>query len=182
MNKRVAIFSGSECLVKEKNQYYFDLAYKTGKLLAEAGFTVITGAGPGLMDEALRGAKEAGGHTIGIVLNLPNRYQSIHVEESTVFDKLGPRQDKMIEMADAYFALPGGIGTVYEIFNILALKRINEMPVEKPLILIDGYYQSAKDLIENIIQSGFVSDSIHSFYDITATPDEAVKKISIKLN
>lgn len=64
----IAIFAGSKCL-KSREKYFYKVAYQTGKLLAEAGFTVITGAGMGLMNETLRGANDAGGKTIGIVLD-----------------------------------------------------------------------------------------------------------------
>src|SRR4051812_42450332 len=134
MGKNVVIFAGNDCIEKLR-AYYYAVAYSTGKLLAESGLTVVTGAGGGLMNEALRGAHEAGGKTIGIGLNIGERKQSDFAKDITLFDKLHPRQDKMIALGDAYVALPGGVGTLFEVLNIIALKRIAEMPAGKPLVL-----------------------------------------------
>lgn len=176
MSKKVSIFAGTHC-VKEKESYYFDLAYRTGKLLAERGFTVATGAGPGLMDQALKGAREAGGETIGVGLRIAGRPQSKHITHSTVFDKLSPRQDRLIELGDVYIALPGGVGTLYEILNILALKRIKEVGADKPLILVDGYYGMLENIFQTMITEGFVDSAVHTLYQVVGTPEEAIEMI-----
>src|SRR4051812_18552771 len=93
-HKTIAVFAASS-VSKEKEKYYFDLAYETGKLLAQAGFVVASGAGPGLMDELMHGASEAGGQTIGIGLDLPGRFQSKYTASLSLFAKLSPRQDQL---------------------------------------------------------------------------------------
>ena len=174
--KTVSVFAGTESH-KDKEAYYYGLAYETGKLLARAGFTVATGAGPGLMNEAMRGATEAGGATIGVVLNVPGREQSKYASESFAFNTLGPRQDKLVKICDACIALPGGIGTLYEIANILALKRIgdNELSPEKPLILIGKFYNGFEKMFDKMISEGFATAKIHTFYTHVLTPAEAVE-------
>jgi uncharacterized protein (TIGR00730 family) len=176
MKQKVVIFAGNHC-VKEKESYYFDLAYNLGRLLAQNNFVVASGAGPGLMDEALRGAIETGGETMGVALNLEGRRQSKYVSSSTIFDKLGPRQDSLVALGDAYVALPGGVGTLHEISNILALKRVKEIPASKPLILIGRYYHPLKDVFDEMVADGFVDKGIFSLYDLVNTPEGAIKII-----
>ncbi|MCR4328638.1 MAG: LOG family protein [Patescibacteria group bacterium] len=180
MNKKIVVFAGNICL-KERESFYFDLAYRTGKALAQNGFVTITGAGPGLMDQALKGAQEAGGDTIGIGLDFEGRKNSIYVNTLTLFDKLGPRQDKLIELGDAYMALPGGVGTLYEIFNILALKRINEMNADKPLILLGEYYDAFKEIFTKMVGDGFAGPSVHTLYAVAPSPEEAVAMLKANL-
>ncbi len=177
MNKKVSIFAGNGC-AKEKEEYYFTLAHKMGELLAKNNFVTVTGAGNGLMEEVMRGAFEAGGETIGVVLNFEGRKRSKHLTSSTEFDTLGPRQDKLIAEGDAYIALPGGIGTMYEILNILALKRLKEIPREKPLILVGEYYKMFEEMLRKIVAEGFVEEKVFSYYTIVKTPEEALKFIS----
>ncbi len=174
MNKKVAVFAGNGCK-KEKEEMYFAVAHKLGELLARNNFTTVTGAGAGLMEEAMRGAFEAGGETIGVCLNFEGRKKSHYLTSSTEFDTLGPRQDKLIREGDAYIALPGGIGTMYEIFNILALKRLKEIPAEKPLILIGTYYKILDEMLRTVANEGFVEEKVFSLYTIVETPEKAIE-------
>jgi uncharacterized protein (TIGR00730 family) len=181
MNKQIAIFGGREC-IKEKESYYYSIAYELGKALARNSFVAITGAGPGLMDETLRGATEMGGETVGIGLNLNNRKQSEFASRLLVFDKLGPRQEKIIEMAGAYVALPGGIGTFYEIANILALKSVGEVPPQRPLILLGEFYREFEKMLEKVIKEGFAKESLSELYTYSVSPDNAIKVLNEYFN
>lgn len=180
MDKKVAIFAGNHC-IPEKQDYYFGIAHKLGGLLAAAGFAVVTGAGDGLMEAAARGAHEAGGQTIGIGLNLEGRSQSPYVKEYQLFDALALRQNKIIEIADAFIALPGGIGTAYEIFNILALKRTKELPEQKPLVLLGEYYKPISDLLEHMVALGFADAGVQKLYVLTDSIEQAVNYIKQKI-
>jgi uncharacterized protein (TIGR00730 family) len=173
MDKTIAVFGGNEC-VKEKEAYYFGLAYTMGALLAKSGFTVATGMGPGLMDQALKGAMEAGGKTFGVGVEVPGRAHSKYVTDSVMMGDLNSRQAKLIEVSDAYIALPGGVGTLYEISNILVFKNIKRLPEEKPLILVDGYYRALSGFLEQMMTEGFLRKEAKAFYKIVETPEEAL--------
>ncbi len=177
---RVAIFCGSGC-AKIRQPYYFDIAYQTGKALAQAGFVVITGAGPGLMDEALRGAHEAGGETIGVALNMDGRKRSQSAGTVFAYDTLGPRQAKIMELADAFVALPGGIGTLYELTEVLALKRVNELPHRKPLVLLGDYYQHLIKVFDDMITEGFADESLQELFHLAKEPADAATYIQKNL-
>ncbi len=180
MIKNIAIFAGNGCK-KEKEPEYFPLAHTMGELLAKNNFVTVTGAGAGLMEEALRGAFQAGGETIGVGLNFEGRKRSQYLTSSTEFDTLAPRQDKLIQTGDAYIALPGGVGTFYEIFNILALKRLKEIPPEKPLILVGTYYEDFEHMLKKMAKEGFVEEKVFSLYDMAATPEEALVLLKQKI-
>lgn len=173
MKERVVVFAGNDCKI-ERQSHYFKMAYATGQLLAGAGFTVITGGGSGLMDETLRGAIEAGGKTIGVALDFPGRKQSVYVHTSELFSTLGPRQNRLISLGDAYIALPGGIGTFYEVNTILALKRVNELPPTKPLVLVGSNFHPLNLILEQMEREGFVNSIVWSYFSIVQTPEEAI--------
>ncbi len=174
MKKRISVFGGTQC-AKEKEPYYFNVAYQTGKLLAEAGFVVLTGGGPGMMNETLRGAFENGGETIGIMLELEGIQHSPYFTEKYLFNKLGPRQDKLIQMADAYITLPGGMGTLFETIEILTLKNVKELPIDKPLILVDDYYKDLDALFSKIVKEGFIREDVNTNFNLVSCPEDAVK-------
>lgn len=107
-----------------------------GKLLAEAGVTVITGGGPGLMEASNRGAYEAGGESIGAGIELPfeqgiNDYVNVGLEFRYFF----VRKMMFVKYASGFVFLPGGFGTLDELFEVLTLVQTGKM-VEKPVVLI----------------------------------------------
>lgn len=171
--KNIVVFAGNDC-VKVRQEYYYSLAYKTGKLLAEEGFTVVSGGGPGLMNELMRGAFEAGGKTIAVCLEIPGRKHTVFATEKLVFYNLKERQNKLISYADAFLSLPGGVGTLYEIFAVLALKRKAEIDAKIPFILIGQYFQNLQVVLESMIAEGFMNGNLHNFYKLADTPQIAV--------
>lgn len=172
--KKIVVFAGNECTA-EKEEYYYSLAFKTGKLLAENNFITVTGGGPGLMDQVMKGAFENGGETFAVRLSLTGRKHSEYVTNFISFDDLNKRQDELLKLADGFLVLPGGVGTFYEIFAVLALKRKGELDKNKPMIFIDGYYDEFELLMTKMFQEGFAEKEIKSFYSYVRTPDEAIK-------
>jgi len=118
--------------VKEGSPVYED-ARRVGEALARAGFTVITGGGPGVMEAANRGAFEAGGRSIGMGITLrnlepPNRY----VTETVTFKYFFVRKVMLVKYATAFVLMPGGLGTLDELFetlNLLQTGKIHRFPV-----------------------------------------------------
>jgi len=126
----VSVFGSAR--TDETNEYY-QAAVETGKLLAEAGFEVITGGGPGIMEAANRGAFEAGKISVGCNIELPfeqsaNPYQN----KSLTFKYFFVRKTMFIKYSNAYVIFPGGFGTLDELFEALTLiqtRKIRNFPV-----------------------------------------------------
>src|SRR5690606_2358314 len=115
---------------------YYALAEALGSRLAKAGLTVIAGGGPGIMEAANKGAFEAGGKSVGLNINLPhetknNRYQT----HSLTFDYFYSRKATFFMHSAAYIALPGGYGTLDELFEVMTLVQTRKVP-PAPIILI----------------------------------------------
>lgn len=181
MKKRIAVFAGNSFGVPPGSRY-FSLAYRTGQLLAKGGFTVVTGGGPGLMDEVMRGAYENGGDTIGIRLIREGVKQSQFAGEKSHFFKLRSRQERLLNLGDGFIALPGGIGTFFEIFEVLGLKRKKEIPVQSPLVVLGKYFETFDGMIGRAIEAGFMAESEKYLYTLVYTPEEALHRLKTSLS
>ncbi|OGN98780.1 MAG: hypothetical protein A2Z71_00395 [Chloroflexi bacterium RBG_13_50_21] len=142
MNSRVTVFGGS--LAKPDDPVYQD-ALRLGKLLAQAGYTVLNGGYIGTMEAVSRGVSEAGGHVIGVTCEQIEAWRPVKanpwVMEEWHYASLQERMIALIENCDACLALPGGVGTLAEItltWNLL-LTRI--LP-PRPLILIGSGWKA----------------------------------------
>jgi len=112
---------------------YYALARKLGRRLAENGFAVMTGAGPGIMEAANRGCREAGGLSIGANIHLPHEQKpNPYVDRYVEFEHFFVRKVMLVKYSCAFIAMPGGFGTLDEVFETLTLMqtgKIEEFPV-----------------------------------------------------
>jgi len=116
-----------------ENHPYYSLARAAGAELARVGFTVMTGGGPGIMEAANRGAKEAGGRSIGCNIQLPKEQKpNIYLDQWITFRHFFVRKVMLVKYSYAFIALPGGFGTLDEIFETATLiqtAKIREFPL-----------------------------------------------------
>ena len=111
-----------------------------GQRLAEAGFTVMTGGGPGLMEAANRGAREAGGRSIGCNIQLPVEQQpNAYLDRWVEFRYFFIRKLMLLKYSYAFIALPGGYGTLDEIFETLVLIQTHKIK-DFPVVLVGREY------------------------------------------
>ena len=162
-----------------------DELYKTarriGKRFAEEGYAVITGGGPGVMEAANRGAFEAGGTSVGLNIFLPmeqeaNKYANIKVNFRYFFI----RKVMFMKYARALVALPGGFGTMDELFESLTLKQTGKMQ-KFPIILFgtsywEGLYGWLKD---KMVKEGYLSDEELGLLSMTDDPEEIVSRVHL---
>lgn len=179
MQKNICVFAGGSCSKKNEHHYY-TVAYETGKLLATAGYTVVSGGGMGLMNETLRGCAESGGETIAVLLE--NRPKSAFISKEFSYPRIRLRQQKLIALGDAYIAIPGGIGTLYEILEIIELKRMLDVSRDTPLIVIDSYYNPLKKMIHNGYTDGFIQKEIMELVTFVKHPAQAVDILNHSFN
>ena len=123
-----------------EDQPYYQLARAVGAGLARAGFTVMTGGGPGIMEAANRGAREAGGASIGCNIELaheqvPNHY----LDRWVTFSDFGVRKTMLIKYSYAFIAMPGGFGTLDELFGTATLIQTHKIE-DFPLVLMGRHY------------------------------------------
>jgi len=128
---------------------YYRLGREVGALLARAGFTVMTGGGPGIMEAANRGAKEAGGRSIGCNIELPREQRpNPYLDRWITFRHFFVRKVMLVKYSYAFIALPGGFGTLDEIFETATLIQTHKMQ-EFPLVLIGAdFWQPLLDFFE----------------------------------
>jgi len=121
---------------------YYKLAEALGARLAKAGLTVIAGGGPGIMEAANKGAYEAGGRSIGLNISLPREPHNNHYQtHSLQFDYFYSRKATFFMHSAAYIALPGGFGTLDELFEVITLVQTRKTPLA-PIVLIGTEFWS----------------------------------------
>jgi uncharacterized protein (TIGR00730 family) len=169
-DKIVTIFGGSKC--DEESEEYRQ-ALELGRLLAERGYTICTGGYLGVMEGASRGARERGGHVLGIVMNQfksePNRYLTDKVASAHFYERL----QNLIERSVGFIALRGGAGTVTEmslVWNKLQTRVIEPRPLA---LLGDCWAKVIESFRENLV----VSEQDVSLLSFVKTPEEAVRVI-----
>ncbi len=123
----------------EKHRYY-GLAREIGAALARSGFTVMTGGGPGVMEAANRGAKEAGGRSVGCNIRLPvEQKPNPYLDTFITFRHFFVRKVMLVKYSYAFVAMPGGFGTLDEVFETLTLIQTGKIE-EFPLVLVGREY------------------------------------------
>ncbi len=163
---------------KEDHRYYA-IAREVGRRLARAGFTVMTGGGPGIMEAANRGAREAGGRSIGCNIQLPheqspNPYLDLMVEFRYFF----VRKVMLVKYSYAYVALPGGFGTMDEVFEAATLIQTGKMR-EFPIVVMGrDYWEPLLSFLRNtMIPAGTIEPKDLDRILVTDSPEEAASSI-----
>ena len=158
----------------------YDLAVEVGRLLVEAGYAVVTGGGPGAMEAANRGAREGGGTSVGLGIELPfeaglNPYVDLGVNFRYFF----ARKTMFIKYAEGFVVLPGGFGTLDELFEAVTLVQTQKV-TSFPLVLLGTAYWGGllAWLRESALAHGTISEVDLSLFQITDDPAEAVRLVS----
>lgn len=161
---------------------YYELTTKVAARLVEEGFGVITGGGPGIMEAGNKGAKEAGGASVGLNIDLPfeqSHNPFIDPELNLNYRYFFVRKVMFVKYAQAFVAMPGGFGTMDELFEVLTLiqtKKISPVPV---ILVGKTFWQGMIDWVKDIMldQEGNISPGDMSLLPIVDDPDEVVKII-----
>jgi uncharacterized protein (TIGR00730 family) len=156
---RLAVFLGSSA---GRRPEYANAAAEFGRCLAEAGAGLVYGGGgTGLMGVLADAALAAGGEVIGVI---PQRMFTVELAHQgltrlEVVSSMHERKARMAELADGFAALPGGLGTLDELFEILTWRQIGLHAKPVGLLDVDGFWDNLAGLVEALVADGFVADS-----------------------
>jgi len=172
----VSVFGSAR--IKPGSRYYA-IAEQLGQRLAEAGLPLIAGGGPGIMEAANKGAYTANGTSIGLNIKLPhettnNQYQT----HSLQFEYFYSRKATFFMHSAAYIALPGGFGTLDELFEVLTLVQTKKVP-PAPIILVGkAYWDGLFNWVEEqLSQNGYISPGDSKLAIISDDIDEIIERI-----
>ena len=169
----VTIFGSSR--TKTQSSIY-KTTVKTARLLAENNFNVISGGGPGIMEAANKGAAEGGAKSVGLHIQLPNEqqpnaYSNVRLEFKYFFI----RKVMFVKYAVAYIIMPGGFGTLDELFEALTLiqtKRIRYFPI---ILMGSEFWSGLLDWVKNtLIKEDTITEADFEIFNIVDTPEEAL--------
>ena len=155
----------------------YALGEKVGRALVEAGFAVITGGGPGAMEAANKGAKEAGGVSVGLGIELPWELDlNRHVTKGLNFHYFFVRKTMFVKYAQGYIVLPGGVGTLDELFEAMTLAQTRKVTTF-PIVLMGvqhwtGLVQWMRD---TMLAEGRIGEKDLDMLTLTDDVDEAVR-------
>ena len=175
----VSIFGSAR--TKPENKYY-QLAEEIAFKLTQEGYGVITGGGPGIMEAANKGAKRGKGNSVGLNINLPfeqkpNDY--IDRDKSIDFNYFFVRKTVFLKYSQGFIGMPGGFGTIDELFESLTLVQTNKI-AEFPVVLVGKeYWEGLIDWIKKTMlhEEHNINESDLDLFKIVDTADEAVKHI-----
>jgi uncharacterized protein (TIGR00730 family) len=176
VDKAVTIFGSARI---GPDDPHYDAAVETARLLAEAGFAIITGAGPGIMEAGNKGAQLGGGRSIGCNIELPfEQGANPYVDTLIDFRYFFVRKTMFIKYSVAFIIFPGGFGTLDELFEALTLIQTGKI-YRFPVILFGRYYWAGllRWLQARVLTEGKISDGDLDLMLVTDNPAEAAQAI-----
>jgi uncharacterized protein (TIGR00730 family) len=168
----ITVFGSARC---DESHPYYDLAREVGRAVAESGFGVMTGGGPGLMEAANRGAREAGGISLGCNIELPfEQVPNRFLDRSVTCRHFFVRKVLLFKYSYAFIGLPGGLGTLDELFEALTLVQTGKMELF-PIVLIGReYWAPLEQLFERMVQEGTIARADRDLLLVTDDPHAAM--------
>ncbi|MBA3366176.1 MAG: TIGR00730 family Rossman fold protein [Actinobacteria bacterium] len=154
-------------------------AREVGRLFAEAGFAVVTGGGPGVMEAANHGAHEAGGVSVGFNIALPHeQYENAYLDISVTFEHFYARKVMLVKAAEGFVLFPGGFGTLDELFEALTLMQTDKV-LDFPVVLVGRqYWRGLLDWIHaGPLAERMISAEDEKLLFLTDDPAEAVETV-----
>ncbi|MBI4658685.1 MAG: TIGR00730 family Rossman fold protein [Verrucomicrobia bacterium] len=174
---RVCVYCASS---RQIDAAYLDAANRLGRMLARNSIAIVYGGGAvGLMGQLADGALAEGGEVIGILPKFMHELEWGHprLSELRLVNDLHERKRLMIDGADAVVALPGGSGTLDELFEAISLKRLGLFLNPIVMVNVRDFFRPALDLLERCIEERFMDPRHRSMWTVIQTPEEVIAAI-----
>lgn len=176
LGKCITVFGSARF---SKDHRYYDMARKLGRRLAERGYTVLTGGGPGIMEAANRGAKEAGGLSVGCNIHLPQEQEpNPYLDRFVEFEYFFVRKVMLVKYSQGFVVLPGGLGTLDEIFETATLEQTGKIERFPIVAMGTEFWSSVQNLRKAAIAEGTISEEDRGLFHMTNDVDEAVRLLA----
>jgi hypothetical protein len=158
---------------------HYELARDVGRTLAAAGYAVMTGGGPGIMEAANRGAREGGAPSIGCNIRLPREQKpNPYLDRFIEFEHFFIRKVMLVKYSCAFIVMPGGFGTLDEAFEVITLIQTGKLE-RFPIITMGGaFWEAMRDFVRRtLIEEGTIDTADLALAQAAATPADAVRII-----
>jgi uncharacterized protein (TIGR00730 family) len=164
----------------DEDHRYYQLARDVGQALAGAGYAVMTGGGPGIMEAANRGARETGGLSVGCNIELPfEQKPNPYLDKFIEFEHFFIRKVMLVKYSSAFVVMPGGFGTLDEAFEVITLVQTNKLD-RFPIVSMGGreFWGQLGDFMRNtMVAEGVISPQDAEFIQPADSADEAIEII-----
>jgi uncharacterized protein (TIGR00730 family) len=175
----VSIFGSARV---KRNDKYYKMAERMAELLAQNGLGVISGGGPGIMEAANKGAKKAGGASIGFNIDLPHEQKPndyIDPDKLLTFNYFFVRKMMFVKYSQAFIVMPGGYGTLDELFEAITLMQTKKTSTFPVVLIGSEFWSGLLDWIRHVMlgQYGYIQPSDLDFMHLVDTPEDALKII-----
>jgi uncharacterized protein (TIGR00730 family) len=174
----VTVFGSAR--IKSEDPHY-ELARKMGAAIARLGFTVMTGGGPGIMEAANRGAKDVGGRSVGCTIELPSEQPAnAYLDRCVRLHYFFVRKALLVKYSYAFVVMPGGAGTLDELFEALTLIQTDKIKHFPLVIMGTDYWKELNVFIEKMAQRGMIATSDLNLIYSTDSVEAAIEHIRSK--
>ncbi|MEZ4972357.1 MAG: TIGR00730 family Rossman fold protein [Cyclobacteriaceae bacterium] len=161
----------------EDNEYY-QRTVELGAALSRLGFTIMTGGGPGIMEAAPRGAKSVGGRTVGCNIELPHEQRpNPYLDVVVTFRHFFVRKVLLVKYSFAFVVMPGGAGTMDELFETLTLIQTGKIQEFPMVVFGTSYWKDLREMLDRMVEEKTISPEDLNLILFTDSVDEATKHI-----
>jgi uncharacterized protein (TIGR00730 family) len=163
----------------DEEHRYYQLAKEIGERIARAGYTVMTGGGPGIMEAANRGAQNGGGRSIGCNIKLPEeQHPNSYLDTFVEFNHFFVRKVMLVKYSHAFVVMPGGFGTLDEIFETATLIQTGKMQSFPIIAVGSDYWKHLRTFIrQTMVEEATISPGDLDLVTVTDSPEEAIELI-----
>ncbi|HUO88922.1 MAG TPA: TIGR00730 family Rossman fold protein [Rhizomicrobium sp.] len=176
----ICVFCGS---AHGSKPAYSAAAVRLGTLIGEHGFAMVFGGGNvGLMGDCSRAARAAGAKVLGVIPGFLRRRETpLEGADEVIVPDMQVRKQRMLAESDAFIILPGGLGTLDELFEVLSISQLRAH--DKPIVIVDteDFYAPLWPLLARVVREGFALRNIENLYHVVQTPDQAIDKVAMLL-